>query len=153
MLTFTEAYTRYYPSVMKNCRKFFADEHTARDATQETLYKLMIHWDELYDKEALDAWLKKVAYNTCVDIYRKQKKEIPFDEIRQAEFFEEDIGKELFNEAKEIVKNLPSIYREIFHLSFVCGYTGQQIADRLCIPLSTVKTRVRVCLQKIQASL
>ncbi len=152
-MTFTEAYMHYYPFVFKLCRKLSADEHTAKDAAQETMYKLMIHWDELYEKESLEAWLGRVARNICVDIYRKQKREVLFEEIRQTEHFREDPGKALLEEAKETVKNLPAIYREIFHLSFICGYTGKQIADRLGIPLSTVKTRIRVCTQKLKAVL
>ena len=152
-MTFTEAYQKYYPTVLKNCRKFFKDEHTAQDATQETLFKLMQKWDTLDDKESLGAWLKKTTYNTCVDIYRKQKREVPFEKIQQAEYPEEDLGKILLEEAREIVLKFPALYQEIFHLSFICGYTGPQIADRLHIPLSTVKTRTRICLQKIQAAL
>ena len=152
-MTFTEAYQKYYPTVLKACKKFFKDEHTAKDATQETMFKLLRNWDTLDEKESLGAWLKKTACNTCIDMKRKQKKEVPFEEIRQTEYVEESPGKELLEDAREIVTKFPAIYQEIFHLSFICGFTGQQIADRLSIPLSTVKTRTRVCLQKIQAAL
>ena len=152
-MTYTEAYQKYFPKVFTNCRKFFTDIHTARDAAQETMFRLLQSWDTLDEKEALDAWLKKTSYNICVDIYRKRKREVPFEEIRLAEFPEEDPGKLLMEEAREIVLKFPAIYQEIFHLAFIRGYTGQQIAERLGIPLSTVKTRTRTCLQKIQAAL
>ncbi len=152
-MTFTEAYARYYPTVMKICRSFFTDGHTAEDATQEAFFRLMQKWDSLDEKDALDAWLRKTATNICIDILRKRKKEILFEEIHQIESLEEDPGKLLLEEAREIVAKFPGIYQEMFHLSFICGYTGQQIADRLRIPLSTVKTRTRVCLQRIQAAL
>lgn len=153
MLTFTEAYTRYYALVLKECRRFFPDEHTAEDATQETMFKLMVNWDALCEKEALVSWLRKVAYNTCVDMIRKRNREIPFAEIRKKEYTEEDLGKELLADAKEIVQTFPEKYREIFRLAFLCGMTGQQIADYLGIPLSTVKTRTRACLKRISDAL
>jgi len=152
-MTYTEAYQKYYPKVLRICKRILEDEHVAKDAAQETMFKMMQKWDTLDKKESLGAWLSTTTRNACIDIIRKRKREVPLEEIPQAEFFEEDPGKLLMEEAREIVLKLPSIYQEIFHLSFIRGYTGQQIADRLCIPLSTVKTRVRVCLQKIQAAL
>ena len=117
------------------------------------MYKLMMCWDDLYEKESLEAWLGRVARNVCADIYRKQKREVLFEEIQESEFPEDDPGKLLLEDAKDIVKTFPEIYREIFHLSFVCGYTGKQIADLLHIPLSTVKTRIRICTQKLKAAI
>ena len=153
-MTFTEAYTHYYPLVLKFCKNFFPNnEHTVRDATQETMFKLMMNWDTLDERESLGAWLRKTAYNTCTDIYRRQKREVPFEEIRKAEYTEEDLGKTLLADAKEIVKSFSPKYQEIFRLAFLRGLTGQQIADLLGIPLSTVKTRTRVCLQKLSADL
>lgn len=152
-MTFTKAYQKYYAYVFRICKGFFTDEHVIRDATQETFFKLMLKWDSLYGKDSLNGWLRKTASNVCLDIIRKQKNEVLLEDVCWAEYPEEDPGKLLLEEAKEIVKKFPAIYQEIFHLSFICGYTGPQIADRLRIPLSTVKTRTRVCLQKIQAAL
>lgn len=152
-MTFTEAYTHYYPFVLKCCKAIFADGHTAKDATQETMFKLMTNWDTLDERESLEGWLHKTARNTCLDIIRKRNREKAFIETRKKEYTETDIGKELLADAKEIVRTFPEKYREIFLLAFLRGLTGQQIADRLGIPLSTVKTRTRACLKLLSDAL
>ncbi len=152
-MTFTEAYLQYYPFVYKVCKHMLHEHATAEDAAQETLFKLMKHWDCLDEKESLYAWLKTAAQSTVVDILRKRKKEVLFADVYAADHLEEDPGKLLMEEAKEIVKNFPHIYQEIFRLSFVYGYTGSQIAELLSLPLPTVKTRIRVCTQKLKAAL
>lgn len=152
-MTYTQVYQKHYFYVLKICRSILKDRASSEDATQETFYKLLRHWDALEEKDDLSAWLRTTATNTCIDIIRKRSRELPFEEIRPTELPEEDPGKLLLEEAKDIVLTLAPKYQEIFHLSFICGYTGQQIADRLCIPLGTVKSRVRVCIQKIQAAL
>lgn len=153
MLTFTEAYTHYYPFVLKYCKTFFPDAHTAKDATQETMFKLMINWDTLDERESLAAWLRKAAHNTCIDMIRKRNREQAFAETRKKEYTESDIGKELLADAKEIVRTFPEKYQEVFRLAFLRGLTGQQIANRLGIPLSTVKTRTRACLKLLSDAL
>lgn len=152
-MTFTEAYVQYYPFVSSVCKRYFADSSSAEDAAQDTMYKLLRHWDELDEKDSLYAWLKTAAHCSSVDILRKQKREIPFAEVYPPENPDEEPGNLLLEEAKEIVKSFAPMYQEIFRLSFVCGYTGSQIAKILSLPLPTVKTRIRACTQKLKAAL
>ena len=152
-MTFTEAYTHYYSFVLKICRTILEDGDTAKDATQETMFKLMMNWDALDERESLQAWLRKAAHNTCIDMIRKRNREQAFAETRKKEYTEADIGKELLADAKEIVRTFPEKYQEVFRLAFLRGLTGQQIANRLGIPLSTVKTRTRACLKLLSDAL
>ena len=152
-MTFTEAYVQYYPFVSSVCKRYFAEPSSAEDAAQDTMYKLLKHWDELDEKDSLYAWLKTAAHCSSVDILRKQKREIPFAEVYPPENPDEEPGKLLMEEAKEIAKTFSPMYQEIFRLSFVCGYTGSQIAELLSLPLPTVKTRIRACTQKLKAAL
>ena len=152
-MTFTEAYIQYYPFVYKVCKHMLHDHTTAEDTAQDTLYKLLRHWDKLDEKDSLYAWLKTAARSTAIDILRKQNKEVLFAEVYPTECSEEDPGALLMEEAKEVVRTFSPMYQEIFYLSFICGYTGPQIATLLSLPLPTVKTRIRTCTQKLKAAL
>jgi RNA polymerase sigma factor (sigma-70 family) len=46
-------------------------------------------------------------------------------------------------EAAQAMKNLRPEQRQILHLSIVQGYSHQEIADALAMPLGTVKTHAR----------
>lgn len=52
-----------------------------------------------------------------------------------------------------ILARLPSEQREVVELAFYGGYTHRQIAEATSTPLGTVKTRIRLALEKIRAGL
>jgi RNA polymerase sigma-70 factor (ECF subfamily) len=46
-------------------------------------------------------------------------------------------------EAAQVMKNLRPEQRQVLHLSIVQGFSHQEIADNLKMPLGTVKTHAR----------
>jgi RNA polymerase sigma-70 factor (ECF subfamily) len=56
-------------------------------------------------------------------------------------------------EAAEAMKNLRPEQKQILHLSIVQGFSHQEIADALKMPLGTVKTHARRGLIQVRADL
>ncbi|HRD76929.1 MAG TPA: sigma factor-like helix-turn-helix DNA-binding protein, partial [Hyphomicrobiaceae bacterium] len=52
-----------------------------------------------------------------------------------------------------ILKELPPEQVEVVTLAFVDGLAHSEIADRLSLPLGTVKSRIRLAYQKLRAAL
>jgi RNA polymerase sigma-70 factor (ECF subfamily) len=48
---------------------------------------------------------------------------------------------------------LPADQREVVSLSFLEGLSHSEIAERLALPLGTVKSRMRIAYQKVRAAL
>ena len=64
---------------------------------------------------------------------------------------EEDItNHERRQEVRRALANLPEEQRSALALAFFHGYTHKEIADLLHIPLGTVKTRIRLAMQKLR---
>ena len=53
-------------------------------------------------------------------------------------------------EAAGLLEQLPDEQRRVVELSFYSGYSHSEIADLLELPLGTVKTRMRIALQKLR---
>ena len=54
---------------------------------------------------------------------------------------------------KDLIKDMPEKYKVLVAKMFLEGYTQQEIADEMGIPLGTVKTRLREAIKMLRESL
>ena len=50
------------------------NEQDARDATQDTLVKVLRKLDRFDDNRTFSTWVMTIARNTCIDLYRKRRR-------------------------------------------------------------------------------
>ena len=116
------------------------------------------------DRAKVTTWLTAVARHHAIDILRWQSVRVdstslPLDEIslshdKSVPDLEEQA--ELSFERKNIqdaVSQLPTEQRQALFLAYFKGYSQQQIAEILKQPLGTVKTRIRLAMQKLRHTL
>jgi RNA polymerase sigma-70 factor (ECF subfamily) len=48
------------------------------------------------------------------------------------------------------MQKLDTKYRQVIELTFLTGYTHEEVADMLALPLGTVKTRCRCGLRQLR---
>ena len=53
--------------------------------------------------------------------------------------------------ARQLLEQLPHKYRILIDMSFYEGYSHQEIADKLELPLGTIKTRIRSALKHLRS--
>jgi RNA polymerase sigma-70 factor (ECF subfamily) len=66
---------------------------------------------------------------------------------------EQTEGSELRNHVQAALKDLPSEQREVLELGYFSGLSQTEIADVTGQPLGTVKTRMRLAMQKLREPL
>jgi RNA polymerase sigma-70 factor (ECF subfamily) len=54
---------------------------------------------------------------------------------------------------RKAMESLPREQAEAITMAYFGGYTSQEIAERLAVPLGTVKGRIRLGMQKLRAML
>ena len=64
----TQALYRYVPSISR-------DSATAEDLVQETMVRALEKSDTLRSPASLRSWLFRIAHNTTIDYYRRQREE------------------------------------------------------------------------------
>ncbi len=138
-------------------RAIIPDPETVNDVLQEVFVNI---WRKigLYDpsKGRLFTWMLNVARNAAIDKVRSKgyhdslrNSSIPDDADSQAEkamvvLPVEDAG------LKKMLTRLKEEHRILIDLSYFQGYTHEEIAKGLGIPLGTVKTRIRSALMNLR---
>lgn len=111
-------------------------------------------------------WLLRVARNKAIDRLRARRRRTVLDQkLRVADPFQlEDRrwqepevlarpGWQVHQAVRGALDELPEEQRQVVELSYYQGMTQSAIADRLAIPLGTVKTRLRLALGRLRRSL
>ena len=142
------------------CRIVVSSE-LAEEVIQDVFVKIWRHID-LFDgdKGRLYTWMINIARNTALD-HRKSKsvlneqKNQPLSNIVNREEEQDQSQLERHNKIdfigfKNILDKLKPEWRILIELAYYEGYTQQEIAEQLNIPLGTIKTRTRAAFLELQ---
>jgi RNA polymerase sigma-70 factor (ECF subfamily) len=153
-------YHRHARAVYSLALKMLTDPAGAEEIVQECFLKLW-RQPELYQAQRgkLLPWLLGVAHHRAIDRLRRRRLEqrhslegvpdLPSNEDGDPEqhvwgrFQVEAVGRAL--------AALPPTQRQVLELAYLGGMTQTEIATALGEPLGTIKTRMRLAMQKLRA--
>jgi RNA polymerase sigma-70 factor (ECF subfamily) len=154
---FAELFQSYAPRVKAYMMRQGADANTAEELAQETLLtvwrKAALYSDE---KGSATTWIFTIARNLRIDRLRRELVYQELPEGREEEASTDELPDEAVTarERQERVRAalalLPEDQHEVVSLSYLEGLSHSEIADRLSLPLGTVKSRMRLAYQKIR---
>lgn len=137
-----------------------ASPEFAEDIVQETMLAV---WRkaETYDstRASASAWLFAIARNQRIDRLRRDKRardnlmhemELP-DEPEQPDDLVD--AAERGARVRDALAGLPDEQARVVQLSFFEGHAHAEIAERLGIPLGTVKSRLRLAMTRLRSAL
>lgn len=150
-------YENYSPVLYGVVLRVVNQEEAANDTLQEVFVKIWKNIDS-YDatKGRLYTWMLNIARNTAIDMLRS--KNYKYD--KKIQNFENTVHKDVDNLSsspsinhiglEKVLKELKEEQQVIIHLAYFKGYTQEEIAKELDMPLGTVKTRIRNALIKLR---
>ncbi len=155
---FSYLYDNYSSSLHGAILGILPDNDTALDILQEVFVKI---WKQIgaYDesKGRLFTWMLTIARNAAIDMLRsrswKNKKlnnELTDESVviaGSSQTNTDTIG------LRRIVHKLKDEYKILVELSYFEGYTQEDIAKTLGIPVGTVKTRLRKALIELRQTI
>jgi len=157
--SFAKVFGYFAPRVKSYMVKLGCAEEMAEELAQQTLLQV---WRkaQLYDpkKAAASTWIFRIARNMRIDMLRKQKHFFDADfDLTSIEDDQEDaelkINKEQeFQRLALALTDLPLDQANIIRLSFYEGLSHSEIAQKLKIPLGTVKSRIRLAFARLRDS-
>ncbi len=154
---FRKLFQDFAPRVKAYMMRQGADANTAEELAQETLLtvwrKARLYSD---DKGSASTWIFTIARNLRIDRLRRELTwvELPVghDEEASAEALPDEVLAERERKARvqQALSALPSDQHEVVVLSYIEGLSHSEIAERLGLPLGTVKSRMRLAYLKIR---
>ena len=128
----------------------------AEEITQDAFLKTFENLDSFSGSERdFVAFVKTVAINKSIDMFRKHSKEPFYEEIdNTADQIEDDTDFEDFpiEKIKEALNNLPDGYRLTITLRLIDGLEFSEIAERMGIKESSVRSQYARGLEKLRTT-
>ena len=120
----------------------------ADDLLQETFIKVFINLYRYSADYTFGQWVYTIARNTFIDFMRRRQEELPIDErfsspVSPAPTPEESvINQQRRAQIESHLDRLAPRYRQLIILRFFEEYSYEEIAEKLAMPLGTVKTQI-----------
>lgn len=141
--------------------KLTAAREEANDLLQETSLKALDNEEKFTPDTNFKGWMYTIMRNIFINNYRKTVRDQTFVDqtdnlfhlnLPQDSGFDSTEGAYDLKEIHRIVNALPKDYRVPFAM-YVSGFKYREIAEKLGLPLGTVKSRIFFTRQRLQNDL
>ena len=157
---FSELFAYYAPRVKSYLMRLGSDNAQAEEISQDVMVTV---WRKasLFDRSqaSVSTWIFRIARNRRIDVFRRTKKPDldPDEEMLLPSGVEAPDARvdamETEARVRAAMKDLPSEQLQLLQLSFYEGLSHSEIAEKLDVPLGTVKSRIRLAFSKMKSRL
>ncbi len=156
---FAALYDRHGRTAYTLAYRMMGEKQEAEDVVQEAFIKV---WRSAggyrVGRGSVRIWILSIVHNRGIDHLRshasrgrmQDKVEASAPTSEPSEAFAETWRNSQRDQVREALKTLPQEQLKILELAYFSGYTHVEIAERLDLPLGTVKGRMRLGLQKLR---
>ena len=152
---FAALYDRHGRAAYSLAYRMMGEKQEAEDVVQEAFIKV---WRSAGGYRAgrgsVRTWILSIVHNRGLDQIRSRahlrRKQDKIEASEPSEAFAETWRNSQRDQVREALNTLPQEQLKILELAYFSGYTHAEIAERLDLPLGTVKGRMRLGLQKIR---
>lgn len=151
---FDELYEYYLPKIFGYILNRTANKAVAEDITSKTFIKAMTKIKQFkYKGYTFGAWLYRIAHNTLVDHFRKNKN-ISLADMSRFEKEDDSANGAQKDERQEIIlealRKIPRQYQEVLSLKFFEGLSNREMADILGCKKATLAVKLHRSLKAFQ---
>ena len=152
---FAKLFAHFAPRVKAFLMKGGADASLAEECTQEVMATL---WRKahMFDPEraSVATWIFTIARNRKIDALRKQRRPEPEDLTWGPEHEPDQVESlgmaQETEKLAEAIAQLPSKQRVLIESAYFGDLSHSEIADATGLPLGTIKSRIRLALERLR---
>ena len=148
-----DLYHWLYDYAIKICYRYVSKTEEAEELANESFIKLFKNINQFDanragEKEALlKGWFKRIVVNTCIDHLRRTHLKLVSQEISEegetfADNQETGIDKLMYQEIIEAITKLTPVYRTVFNLFVIEGFTHEEVSAQLNISVGASKSNL-----------
>lgn len=160
-----ELYDRYHRLVFSVAFAILGDPATSEEVTLDVFVRV---WQRAgtyrAERARVSTWLVAITRHHAIDVLRRQNshpdlKNLHLDDVllhNESPASDPEASAEVSLQqarVRDAVAQLPAEQRQALILAYFSGYTQQEIAEVLKQPLGTIKTRIRLAMQKLRQTL
>jgi len=155
-------YDRYKTLVFSLAVKIVDSHETAEDITLDVFTQIWKNAKKYHpEKGSVKGWIASLARYRSIDTLRRRKVRSDINRPQWSDVQPETLpsndnpadaleSAEIRHMVSDIIKRLPENQQEALAMAYFKGYTHRQIAEALNEPLGTIKTRIRLGIQKLR---
>ena len=122
-ICFTQQLIKLQDVLFRFAYRLTADRDEANDLLQETSLKVLTNAESYMEETSFKGWVLTIMRNLFINNYRRILRGHTIMSIQK------------------VIKQLPTEYRVPFSM-YVAGFKYREIADKLGLPIGTVKSRI-----------
>ena len=157
-----ELYDRYNRLVFSVALAILSDSSIAEEVTLDVFVRVWKGASTYHQERAkVSTWLAAITRYHAIDVLRGQRtkldqkslylNDLPWQKESDLPNPQEDMENDMQRaRIRRAVDELPADQREALLLAYFKGYSHRQIAELLDQPLGTIKTRIRLAMQKLR---
>ena len=155
-LVFEQAVRTYGDALVRYAYSIVGSSVAAEEVMEDTFALLYVKGGNFPTDAHLRSWLYKAAHGKAVDYLRRNKREVPLEDVEQvlgAGSPEEDAIRSQRNRQLYIcLQKLPQQYREVLQLHYFDGFSPTQVAAIIGADIKQVYNRLsrgRIALKEL----
>lgn len=160
-INFTERLIGLQDNLKNFAYQLTANREDAEDLLQETTLKALDNQDKYLENVNFKGWVFTIMKNIFINNYRKvvrnqtiidQTEDLYHLNLPQESGFDTPDGSYSVKEIMKAINSFSDEYKVPFSMH-VAGFKYQEIADKMSLPIGTVKSRIFFARQRLQENL
>ncbi len=156
-MAFEQLFHAQYEKLYRLCRRYIYEKEVAEELVQDVFIYIWQNRKSLVITSSLSSYLATAVKNRSLNYLKSkyaQQKALTIDDTFLDLMDGWDENREIHENLKEVLKkgidSLPEKCRIIFNLSRNSGMTYNEIAEELSISKESVKSQIKIALQKLR---
>ncbi len=141
VVEYNQCVDEYADHIFRFILKNIKDSEKAKDIVQDTFEKLWIKVDTVSYEKAR-SYLFTTAYHTMIDLLRREKKQVDFQQIRAEHIAHYDQYSDVNEILHKAIDKLPPAQKAVILLRDYEGYSYDEIAEITGLSESQVKVYI-----------